>query len=75
MVLKMSFSEVLHGIQSGNDGDLRQGKNPHIFHASGQGTLRDPRECGWVIGSHNCFTGDTVCRLLMKKRGQINIFQ
>ena len=27
-----------------------------------------------VAGSGDCFTGDTVCRLLMKKRGQINMF-
>ena len=52
----MSFSKVLHGIQSGNDGDqvfiyenfVRQGKTPHFFRASWKGTLRDPRESGWV---------------------------
>ena len=26
-----------------------------------------------VAGSGDCFTGDTVCRILMNKRGQINI--
>ena len=27
---------------------VRQGKTPHFFGTSGQGTSRDPRESGWV---------------------------
>ena len=55
----MSFSEILHGIQSGNDGDLDKarpyiskfhasGQDPSLFRESGQGTSRDPKESGWV---------------------------
>ena len=70
----MSFSKILHGIQSGNDGDQNfvcQGKTPLFFRASGQGTSRD---AGESAGSRDCFTGDTVCRFHMKKTGQSYIF-
>ena len=56
----MSFSKILHEIESGNAGDLdtarpyiskfhASGQDPLFFCASGQGTSRDPRESGWVM--------------------------
>ena len=79
----MSFSKILHGIQSGNDGDLDTAR-PYIskFCVSGQDPLfffvrqgKAPREIlENLAGSHDCFTGDNVCRFPMKKKGQIYIF-
>ena len=48
----MCSYEILHEIQSGNDGDLdttiRQGKTTLFFRVSGQGTSRDSQESSWV---------------------------
>ena len=76
MLLKMSFCKVLRGIQSGNDGDLDTAK-PYIskFCASEQDpSLFSCVRARHLARSHDCFNGETVCRLLMKKSGQINIF-
>ena len=55
----MSFSKVLHGKRKWwwpwhsqvfiYQKFVRQGKIPLFFHASGQGTSRDPRESDWVM--------------------------
>ena len=44
---------------------------PHFFVLQGKAPPDIPEN---GAGSGDCFTGDTVCRRLMKKRGQINIF-
>ena len=72
----------MHGIQSGNDGDLDRatpyiskvrasGKDPSLFFASGKGT---PEISENMAESHDCCTGDIVCRFPMKKTWQIYTF-
>ena len=71
----MSFGKLLHGIQSGNDGDLDTARSLYIkilcIRAKPlsflvcQGMAPDPRECGWVTGSRDCCTEDTVCAVAM----------
>ena len=79
----MFFSTVLHGIQNGNDGDLDTAKSLYIkilcirarplscFVRQGKAPAEILEN---VADSRDCFSGDTVCRLLMKKRGQIITF-
>ena len=45
---------------------VRQGKTPLFFRASGKNVEN-------VVGPGDCFTGNTVCRIVRNKRGQINI--
>ena len=70
----MSFSKVLHGIQSGNDGDLDTAKSlyrniscvraRHLTFFVRQG--KAPREIlENLAGSHDSFIGDTVCGVAM----------
>ena len=47
-----------------------QGKTPLFFRATEKGTSRYPEN---VAGSGDYFTGDPVCRILMNKRGQIDV--
>ena len=80
----MSFSKVLHGIQSGNDGDLDTARSLYMniscvrarplsfFVRQGKAP---PEILQNVAGSRDCFTGATVCRFPMKKTGQIYNFQ
>ena len=75
----MSFSKILHGIQSGNAGDLDTtrslcmeisciGARPLSFFVC-QG--KAPREIlENLAGSCDCFTRDTVCRFPVKKTGK-----
>ena len=49
---------------------VRQGKTPIFLVRQGKAPPDIPEN---VAGSGDCFTGDTVCRILMNKRGQINI--
>ena len=44
------------------------GQDPSLFRALGQEILEN------LAGSHDCLTGDTVCRFPMKKTGQIYNF-
>ena len=79
----MSFSKVLHGIQIGNDGDLDKARSLYMkilcvrarrltfFVHQGKAPQEFPEN---LAGSNDCFTGDTACRFLTKKTGQINIF-
>ena len=78
----MSFCKVLHGIQSGNAGDLDRARSLYMkilcvrarpltfFVRQGKAPPEIPENVAW---SGDCFTGDTVCGILMNKRGQINI--
>ena len=79
----MSFCKVLHGIESGNDGDLDTARSLYMkiscvrarpltfFMRQGKAP---PEILENVAGSHDCFTGDTVCRFPVEKTGEINIF-
>ena len=76
-MLRISFSKVLHKIQSGNDGDLDTARSLYMkiscvrarplsfFVRQGKAPPDIPEN---VAGSRDYFTEDTVCRLLMKKR-------
>ena len=78
----MSFSEVLHAIQSGNDGDLDTAwslymeilcvrARPLTFFMRQGKAPQDILEN--VSGSHDCFTGDTCVELLCKKQAKFII--
>ena len=49
---------------------VRQGKTPLFFVRQGKAPPDIPEN---EAGSGDCFTGDTVSRILMNKRGQITI--
>ena len=72
----MSFCKVLHGIQSGNDGDIDTARSLYMkilctrarpltfFVRQGKAPSEMLQN---LAGSHDYFIGDTVCRFPMKK--------
>ena len=75
----MSFCKLLHGIESGNAGDLDTARSLYMKISCVRARprtffVRLGKAPPDIPGSGDCFTWDTVCGLLMKKRGKIDIF-
>ena len=80
----MYFSKVLHGVESGNAGDLDTARSLYIkilcvrarslsfFVRQGKVPGEIPDN---LAESRDCITEDTECRFPMKKTGQIYNFQ
>ena len=73
----MSLSKVLHGIQSGNNGDLDTARSLYMKNSCvrarpltffvRQGKV-PPDNLENLAGSHDCFTGNNLCEVAMQEK-------